>query len=82
MIALLALLACAPEPEDPCSALQDALVACGFEREGYECEPGDGSDPAALGCVAAHVAADPACDAPGTLGGYTDVTGPAFDACS
>lgn len=82
MIALLALLACAPAPEDPCAELQAELEACGFERDAYECAPGDGSDPALLGCAAAWIAADPACDKPGTLRAYTDVTGPAFAACS
>lgn len=85
MIALLALfVACAPEPDaDPCAELQDAIAACGFAPDDYECNRGgENPDPDLLGCMAGEVAADPACDKPGTLGDYTDLTGPAFVACS
>lgn len=81
MLALL-LLACAPaEDADPCVRLQDEIAACGFPADAYECAPGDGGDPALLGCVADWIAASDACSKPGTLGDYADLTGPAFEAC-
>lgn len=75
---LLALLACAPAPTEPCTALQGALEACGYPSPTYECAPGDGADTGLLACMASAVE----CPPPGTSDDYTDATIPAYEACS
>lgn len=80
MLALSLLFACAPEPVYACDALQDELVACGFERDAYECHPGEPTpDEALVACMADYIAAE-GCDR--NADEYTDLTVPAFEACS
>ena len=74
MIALL-LVACAA-PLDPCVAVQDALVACEYDRAAFECDTGDTENAETLACMANRIECDTYSDS------YRGLTDPAFAACA